>query len=268
MLGKISAFIKRDFLIETSYRFSFMLRFLGIFFSAAGFFFLAKLFGKNISPYLEPYGGDYFSFVLIGIAISSFLATSMRSFSSSISGAQLQGTLESILITPTRISEIVLYSSIWNFISTAFDILVYLVIGIVIFGLRLNLANYAAAALVLVLTIVCFSGLGIISASFIMLLKRGDPISWVVASVSSFLGGTFFPIAVFPAWLQKLAYLFPLFYSLRAMRLALLKGYSFYALRYDVTALVVFIIAILPLSIFSFKHAVRVAKTEGSLGTY
>ena len=128
--------------------------------------------------------------------------------------------------------------------------------------------NVFAALLILFLTVGIFSGLGIISASFIMIFKRGDPSNWVFGSVSSLMGGTFFPVTVFPTWLQKFSYLFPIFYSLRAMRLALLRGYSLGALAPDILVLAGFAVAIVPLSIYIFKIAVRQAKIDGSLATY
>ena len=67
-LKKAAAFIKRDFLTEISYKSSFLMNVIGIFFSAFTFFFIAKLFGKAAAPHLQEYGGDYFPFVLIGIA--------------------------------------------------------------------------------------------------------------------------------------------------------------------------------------------------------
>lgn len=268
MLKKAISFLKRDFRTEISYRFAFILRFGGIFFSVATFFFIAKLFGQNVSPYLEAYGGDYFSFVLIGIAFSGFLTTGLHTYSSSISAAQSQGTLEAMLVTPTRLSTIIICSSLWSFLFTSLNVLIYLIFGATVFGVNFSKMNIFAAFLILFLTIITFSGLGIISASFIMVFKRGDPVNWVFGSLSSLMGGTFFPITVFPAWLQKFSYLFPIFYSLRAMRLALLKGYSLRALAPDILILTGFAVVILPLSMFIFKKAVRQAKIDGSLATY
>ncbi len=265
---KLFAFIVRDFNIERSYRLAFILRYLGVFLSIATFFFIAKLFGKGASSYLKAYGGDYFSFVLIGIAFSGFLTTGLNSFSRSISSAQAQGTLEAMLVTPTSLASIILNSSLWNFLFTSFNVIVYLIIGSLVFGVNLTKANLGAALLIMVITIVVFSGIGIISASFIMVLKRGDPINWIFGSLSSLMGGTFFPITVMPAWLQKFSYLFPIFYSLRAMRQALLLGYSFADLSVDLIILGGMAVVIMPLSIIIFNYAVRQAKIDGTLVTY
>ena len=80
---KVLAFVKRDFSLQLSYKLSFFLQFLGIFLSVLTFYFIDKLIGAAAVPYLEPYGGDYFSFVLIGIAfgfIYSFIDRGTDSF--------------------------------------------------------------------------------------------------------------------------------------------------------------------------------------------
>ncbi len=117
-LRKPLAFVYKDFLNESSYKFAFIMQIFGIFFSVLSFFFLSRLFGSAVSPYLEPYGGDYFSFVLIGIAFANYLQVSLRSFSSCIRNAQVMGTLEALLVTQTEIPTIILSSSIYSFVMT------------------------------------------------------------------------------------------------------------------------------------------------------
>ncbi len=262
------AFLIRDFRTQTSYRLAFITSFAGIFVSVAMFFFLSKLMGKGLTPYLAEYSGNYFAYVIIGISLSGFMGTGLGVFSSSISSAQAQGTLEAMLVTPTRLPEIVGFSSIWSFIFTAINMVVYLAFGVIFFGLRFGNANIPAALIVLLLLTVIFSGIGIMSASFVMVLKRGNPLDWIFGSASSILGGTFFPTQVLPAWLQKFSYLFPVFYALRAMRLALIKGASLMTLAPDILVLGAFALVTIPFSILCFKYAVRQAKIDGSLATY
>lgn len=66
LILKPISFVKRDFLIAAIYRLSFVMQTVGIFISALMFFFLSRLIGKGVQDHLTPYGGDYFSFVLIG----------------------------------------------------------------------------------------------------------------------------------------------------------------------------------------------------------
>lgn len=268
LLYKALAFLRRDFKTESSYRFSFLLNLAGISFSVIMFYYISKLFGRAASPYLEDYGGDYFSFVIIGIAFSGYLSTSLHAFSGAIREGQMLGTLEAMMVTPTGIPSIILFSSLWSFISETVEVLIYLLAGVMIFGMDLNRANIPSAIIVIILTILSFSPLGIISASFIMVFKRGDPIAFFFGSASSLLGGVYYPITILPSWLQDFSYLLPITYSLRAMRYALLKGYNISELASDLWVLILFSTVMIPLSLIAFSYAVRKAKKNGSLGQY
>jgi len=267
-IEKPLAFVWRDFINETSYKFAFFMQFFGIFISTLTFFFLSKLLGDVGGSYLKPYGGNYFSFVLIGIAFYSYLGVSMRSLSESIREGQMLGTLESLLVTQTEIPTIILSSSLYSFIWASFRVAVYLMLGAFVFDVNLGNANLIGALLILILTIISFSSLGIMSASFIMIMKRGDPVSWIFTGISGLLGGLYYPISVLPDWLRNISYLLPVTYSLEGMRLALLKGSSLSELMPNIVALVIFSIIMLPLSILIFGYAVKRAKIDGTLTQY
>ncbi len=218
--------------------------------------------------YLEPYGGDYFSFVLIGIAFADYLSVASQNFASSIRESQMMGTMEALLVTQAQLPTIILSSSLYSFIIASIRVIAYLVLGALAFDVDIGGANVPAALLILVLTITAFSSLGIISASFVMVLKRGDPLSWIFSSVSVLFGGVFYPIAVLPAWLQKISFILPITYALEGMRLSLLKGYSIRALLPNFVALIIFCAVLLPLSLLVFNYAVRKAKADGTLTQY
>ena len=267
MLRKAWAFIQRDFIEETSYRMAFVLRLFGMLFSVVTFFFVSKLFGPAAAPHLESYGGDYFSFVIIGLAFSQYVGVSLTSFSTMITRAQITGTLEALFLTETDASAIVVGSSLYRFLWVSVNVTLYLAVGAV-FGMDLSRANLLAGFIVLLLTVACFSSFGILAASFVIVFKRGDPITTIFKGVMDVLGGTYYPITVLPGWLQVFSYFVPLTYALRAMRLALLQGYSIIDLAPDLGILLVFSVVLLPLSVLVFNYAVHRAKAEGSLSHY
>jgi ABC-2 type transport system permease protein len=262
------AFLKRDLSQALSYRLSFLLQMGSIFFSVAIFYFLSQLFGSAVTPQLEAYGGDYFSFVLIGLAFTGFLGLSLSNFAQSIRQGQVMGTLEIMLLSPTRLSAILISSSLWAYLLTTLRVLVYLLVGTLIFGASLGNANIGAGLLVMFLGIASFSGIGILSAALVLVVKRGDPVSWLIGGASSLLAGVYYPISVLPDWLEPFSRLLPLTYCLNAMRLAILQGYSIYELRFDILALIGFTVLLTPLAFWVFQKALKRAKTEGSLIQY
>ena len=264
----IAAFLKKDIINEISYPFALILQLLSIFFSVGVFYFISQMIGSAASPYLTQYDGDYFSFVLIGIAFASYFGVGLTSFSNNLRQAQTTGTLEAMLATPTRISAIILSSALWDYLLTTIKVLVYLAVGSLILHVDLGHSNYLAAILVLILSVISFSSIGILAASFIMVLKRGDPIAWFFNATSGLLGGVYYPLDVMPTWMQWLARWLPITYALEAMRKALLQGLPLKFLWTELIVLGIFCCVLFPSGLLCFRYAVRLAKIEGSLTHY
>ena len=176
-IEKPLAFIWRDFINAATYKLAFIMQFFGIFISILTLFFLSKLLGDVGVFHLKPYGGNYFAFVLIGIAFFSYLGVSMKEVSKVIREGQMLGTLEALLVTQTNIPTIIISSTFYSFIWATFQVSVYLLLGTLLFGINLGNANIVSALFILFLTIISFSGIGIMSASFVMILKKGDPVA-------------------------------------------------------------------------------------------
>ena len=201
-LGKAGWFLRRDFIIELSYKLSFLLQLVGIFLNVFMFYFLARLVDGERQPSLDAYNGDYFAFVLIGVAFSLYFTIAISGFAKNLRDAQITGTLEAMLLTPTDLPTIIISSCLWDYLFTTLRVFIYLLLGTLVFGADLGNANYLGALVVLVLTIVAFSGLGIMAASFIMVTKRGDPVTTIVGGVGLLLGGVYYPVELLPSWLQ------------------------------------------------------------------
>ncbi len=262
------SFLKRDFLTAVSYRLNFVMQIGGIFISTVMFFFLSRLIGNGVSGQLGSYGGDYFSFVIIGVAFADYLTVSLSSFAGEIRNAQLMGTLEALLVTPTSVPVILVSSSLFNFAFTSLRLIVYLIFGVFLFGMKLHVGSLFGLVLVTVLTIIAFLGIGLISAAFIIVFKQGSPINWVLGTASGLLGGILYPVSVLPGWLQPYAYLLPITHALEAIRRVLLNGATLAAVSHEILVLTLFAVLLLPLGLTAFGYGLKVAKKEGSLIQY
>jgi len=261
---KLWVFLKRDFLTASSYKFGFFLDAVGIIGAMLTFFFIGELFKNTHIPLLDQYGGDYFSFVIIGVAFSSYLGSALSNFGGVIGVEQGMGTMEALIMTPTRISTILIGGSIWNLIFTSLRVTFYLLVGVFLFHMKLKVINLTAIAAILILSLAPFISLGIMSASLILAFKRGDPVSFLFDGASKFLAGAFFPVAILPLWIKKLSAFIPLTYSLRALRDVLLAQGTLRDVWCDLSILLLFSIILFPISLKCFKLALRVAKQQGS----
>lgn len=269
MLGhKAIAFIRRDFIIESSYKFAFAFEILTTIVPVLSFYFIARLV-RNDSPPLAKYGpGGYFPFAMIGVALTQYFMLALRTFADTVRRSQMAGCLEAMLSTRTRPETVILLSSLYSFLMKLFHVVLVFALSGWLLGVDFRQANFLSAAVVLVLTVVAFASLGILSAAVIVVLKKGDPIEWVLGSLSSLLGGAFFPVTVLPGWLQHVATALPTTHALEGMRLAVLRGYSIAGIWPQVAVLSGMALALAPLSVWTFSLAVEKGRRDGSLMHY
>ena len=273
LLSKMWAFFYRDFLNEVSYRLSFLLQVGGSFLFVTTWFFVARFVARAFDAPEDLPGVSYFAFVLVGFAFYQYLSATLNSFSAKIRREQLTGTLEAMLVTPTPASLVILGSTVWDFLMTTFRVAVVLATGSLLawgFGesVGLHAEGIPAFLLLLVLTVISFSGIGILSAAFTIWLKRGDPINYLITAGSGLLGGVFFQVEVLPGWLQNIAEFLPITHSLRGIRRALLAGAGIGEVAGSLQALTLFGLVLVPLGLGAFALALRRARVEGSLVQY
>ena len=245
----IKAFLIRDAVTATSYRMNFLFQIVSLFFMSIAIFFVAKLVGDQ--PAVMKYGG-YLPFAILGIAMTNYFTTGFDSFSMAIRNEQTIGTLEYVLLTPAKLSRVIIGSSIWSFCWSTINAIVLILTTSLMFGFRLK-GSVPLALLILILTTISFSCLGIMSASFVMVYKRGDPLKFLAGTVTYLFGGVTFPISIFPVWMQKISILLPVTHGLAALREVLLLGGTLRTVWPQILILLVFVAIGVPLSLGQFQ---------------
>jgi ABC-2 type transport system permease protein len=259
------ALFRRDLAVARSYRAAFFLEMLETLFAAAGFYFLSRFVE---SPQLDralPQGTNYFSFVLVGLAFFDYLSVALRAFDEGLQGARQNGTLEHLLVTQTSLPVILAGAILYPFGLLSLRTAIYLGWGAALFDFPLTGANWLGALLVLATSILAFSGLGVLSASYLLVFKRGSPVNWALLGISSVVGGMMYPVSVLPVWLQHVARLVPITYALEGMRAAILGHAPFRDLWPSLAALLIFATILLPVSFATFSWALRRTKITGTL---
>lgn len=133
------------------------------------------------------------------------------------------------------------------------------------------LANFQVKNLALLsflLTIITVAGIGMISARIILVNKKGDPISWFMGMLSGFLSGVYYPVEIFPPWLNVLAQVLPQTHGLKALRLSLLPYAGWEAVGFEIMILLAFSLLVIPLGALTFHWAFHMVKRDGTLGFY
>lgn len=259
---KAWAFFKRDLFIDLSYRLSFAFQVVDVLVAVGAYYFLAQVIGKGAYHGYEP-----FAFILVGTGVNGYMTSSLICYAQSVRGNQPLGTLKMVLVTPTSPTAFVLLSSVYPLFRAGFDALLYL-IGGAFLGIPLSRINVPSVLLIFLLSELAFSSIGILSATFTLVFKRGDPLLWLFGGLSWLLGGVYYPLDVLPRFLRDAAQLLPITHALAGMRAALLEHASIATLLPQIGVLAVFGLVGLPLSLIAFHWGVRWAKVTGTLSHF
>lgn len=268
-LRRIWAFVARDWRLELSYRMQFVLRVVSILIVVTTLFFISKIFTGFADPRFSQWS-DPLAAWLTGLAVLNYFMTGFSSLANAIRQEQVQGTLESVLMTPINVPTVIVASSAWDFVQATFFSSLYLIFGWLFFSVHYQ-GNFLLALAFLLLTTLVLSCLGILSASFAMVFKRGDPFGILLGAGSALFSGVFFPTQLIGQYAGRVAgisRILPPTYGLDGIRRVLIEGQGFTQVREPLIALLLFLLVLLPLSLWVFGRAIRRAKREGSLIQY
>lgn len=259
----LSAFLRRDLLVEASYRFRAVFDALAALLALATAHFLAATFGTG-SDALAAYGGDYFGFAVLGMAALGPMDTALSEMSRRVRDAQVDGTLDPILVTPIGPLRAVLYPCAWPILWSCVRAVGFVATA-ALFGMPLHAGGIPAALAAFGLGMAIYLSLGLLSASFTVVFKRGDPVAWGVEQASILLGGVVFPIAVLPGPLRILSGWLPMTPLLDVSRRALLLGAPLSETAPSLLPLGLAAVVLVPVGVFVFRRALDRARDEGSL---
>lgn len=265
------AFLVRDFLSEFSYRLSFLLVVAGLFIQVATWYFISyfvETIGQREVLHALTQNLDYFSYVLVGMMLQRFMNIAMYNYAGAIRSEQMSGTLEAMLVTPTPLSRIMVGASVWSYVMSAVQMGLMLLVGVFVFGVRLQPAGIWVMTATLLLSVLALSGIGILSAAFIVYFKRGNPVNFLISTASLLFGNVIIPSAALPARFAWISRLVPISYATEAMRGAVYRGAGFAEVGPQLLVLAGFGAVLLPVGLFAIRLAVRAAKREGTLVQY
>ncbi len=265
-MRRLRAIARRDALLQVSYQFNLLFFVSTAFFSAFIAYFVSDLVGDT--ELLAQYGGSYFDFVIVGLALTSYAALGVAAFTDQIQQEQGAGTLEVLLSGPTRLGTLLAGGFIVPLMLTTFEVAAVLAVGIGVLGVGLTLSGVMLSVPIVALTVANFCAMGIASAAVVLLVKRGDPISGPLYQATLILSGAIFPVELFPAWLETIARLTPAYYGVRGMREALLTDSGLAGIADELLVLSGFAVVLLPLAVLAFGRSIDAAKRYGVLGSY
>jgi ABC-2 type transport system permease protein len=162
------------------------------------------------------------------------------------------GTLEQLVVTPLRSSELMIGKLTPFVLIALIDAVEIIVVGVLVFGVPIN-GSLWLLFLLSTLFLATSLGIGLFISTIAKTQREAQMTSMLFTLPAMFLSGFFFPIAAMPLALQYASYAVPLRYFLIVVRSIVLKGVGMDALWSEVRALSVFAVAITTLAVVRFR---------------
>ena len=266
-MREVLAFFRRDALVAASYRTGMVLSMTSLLTLVVPLFFVARAVQPLVGPSIGSEGGQYFAFVIIGMATFQFVMTAVGSVPAALGSALRTGTFEALLATPTRFPMLLLGMMGYPFAWTVARAAVLLVAGWIL-GAHLELERIVIAILIWGLVTLAYLPFGLLAAALQLVARTPGPLPGAVLTASMFLGGVYYPTTVIPSWLGELANVVPLTYGLRALRRVFAADPPVAAIASDLGMLAMLAVVLLFASMATLQVALRHARTAGALAHY
>ena len=265
---KLVAFLRRDLLTAWSYRLPFITDWFSLLLQTLIFVYVGRLIPPESLPVYDGKRVDYLEFVAVGITLSSFLAVGLTRLMTAIRQEQVQGTLESLVLTPTAWTTLQIGSAVYDILYIPLRTAVFLALTVVLFDAQYTVGGVPAAFAVLLAFIPFVLGIGVISAAGTLTFRRGSGGIGFLVTILTLGSGAYFPLYVLPGWVQELAAYNPIAIAVSAMRDALLGDARFPDVVDDLVKLVPMSLLALVLGAAAFRKALARERKQGTLGLY
>jgi ABC-2 type transport system permease protein len=218
------------------------------------------LIGKSL-------GDDHLLFYLmIGAIFWNYLSTLFQILAEQIAWERWEGTLEYTMMAPVRRVSQLLGSTLFAVAYGLIHTTVILVVLTLFFGLDLSHADFATAAMFMLVGSLSFIGIGMVAAILpLMYVERGAQMTFVFQSILLLISGVYYSVDVLPGWMQVLSRFSPATYILDGVRHGLIDGAPPASQLGDVWPLLVMAVVFIPLGVWTFGKAEKYAKRTGKL---
>jgi ABC-2 type transport system permease protein len=198
---------------------------------------------------------NYFEFMAPGIMAMTIMMAAMTGLAGSISRERELGTLDGIISAPISRLSIILGKSLAQVVRGLLQALLTLFLTVAFFGVVVH-GNYGLLALLLLLTVFSFIGIGIMISAVASQQETAMTIMMTLTFPMLFLSGALFPIQQMPAVMQWISKGLPLTYAVGALRKCVVLGTGMSGMMTEIWVMLGFGIVFTVISIPVFNRAI------------
>lgn len=219
--------------------------------------------------------GPFGLYAVLGGGMMGMWGNTLYSSGYAIEFEKWQGTLEEVIVAPSKLMHVITGRSISNALFGLVNMIAVLVIAALGFKIQLGIANPLLFTASLVLTLLSVSALGLIFASAFVLSRSALTLTNGLEIPLYIISGSMFPVALLPFWIHPAAYVLGPTWGIDAIRLATSQEYAsqtFWtgmnwntAILLDLTIMSLITLGCAALATVLFKMVETRARTQGTL---
>jgi ABC-2 type transport system permease protein len=194
----------------------------------------------------------YADFLLPGLIALSLMQMSIFSVAFVFTNYKEKGVLRRLLATPMKPITFVTANVFTRLIVSFLQVAVFLAVGLWMLHAHM-IGSYWLLALTVILGSIMFLGLGFTISGIAKTQESVPALANLIAFPMLFLGGTFFPLSSFPAWLGNVAKYLPLSFLSDSMRQVMTKNAGLAAIRSDLLWMLAWSAALVLLANYAFS---------------
>jgi len=212
--------------------------------------------------------GDYISFTVVGMVVSSFTYSTLWGMSYALRGEQWSGTLESTFLAPCSRFSILLGKAFSSILTTSVWVIIQITLVATVFGLKINIANIPLALLFFLMALPSFLGIGFSLAGIVLDFKEHSAFVNFLSSLLGLLLPIAYPLSVLPPILRLFSYALPPTYAIEGMRNLLIMNSSLNDLTNLIIPLVFFDVFWIVAGVAIYEREEKKVLKRGTLGYY
>jgi ABC-2 type transport system permease protein len=198
---------------------------------------------------------NYFEFMAPGIMAMTIMMAAMTGLAGSVSRERELGTLDGIVSAPISRLSIILGKSFAQVVRGLLQALLTLILAVVLFGVVVH-GSYGLLALLLLLTVFSFIGIGIMVSALASQQETAMTIMMTMTFPMLFLSGALFPVQQMPVAMQWISRGLPLTYAVEALRKCVVLGTGISGMMTEIWVMLGFGVIFTVISIPVFNRAI------------
>lgn len=267
-IRRMLSIIKRGLLTALTYKLAFAAGYINLAMQLFLFIYFIKMFEAGVIPVLAAYGGDPIAYVMVGAAGWAYLWSSVNAASTAIKTEMTRGTFEYMFLTPVSPYTLFFAYTLRGILLSSVLIIFYLIIGFGFFHVQIQ-GNYLYAMVIMVLSLLTMTGLGMAIAGLKIYYKQLGTLVAIFQTMAVFFSNVYFDVSVLPSFLRPLSYLFPTYYSITALKIALLSDNTLSSsLHMYIYVLLIMCAISFAAGRFIFQTSFNRARKDGTLAYY